>query len=158
MAGSSVGTANPEDLTLVNVRDGTVKLNVLKKAQLQELCNTFIAHIGRLKLELEKNKAPHNVSTIDNKTFKLRAELKELEFKFVYIFSLRQAIHGLQTKETDDTCNLPIKSLSSGPHVAVKVAQERWQMPELKELKEAVFVDGTGANACGDVPVGLMQV
>jgi hypothetical protein len=69
---------------------------------LQELCNTLIGHIGRLEFELEKNKAPHNVSTIDDETFKLRAELKE--------------------------------------------------------LKEAVFVDVTGTNACGDGPVGLMQV
>jgi hypothetical protein len=57
-----------------------------------------------------------------------------LEFKFVYIFSLRQAIHGLQTKETDDTCNLSIKSLSSGPQVTVKVAQERWQAIDNKKL------------------------
>jgi hypothetical protein len=57
-----------------------------------------------------------------------------LEFKFVYIFSLRQAIHGLQTKETDDTCNLPITFLSSGPQVAVKVAQERWQAIDNKKL------------------------
>jgi hypothetical protein len=57
-----------------------------------------------------------------------------LEFKFVYIFSLRQAIHGFQTKETDDTCNFPIKSLSSGPQVAVKVAQERWQAINNKKL------------------------
>jgi hypothetical protein len=77
MAGNSVSAADPEDLTLDNVRDGTVKLSVLKKAQLQELCNTFIAHIVRLELELEKNKSPH-VSTIDDETFKLRAELKEL--------------------------------------------------------------------------------
>jgi hypothetical protein len=28
---------------------------------------------------------------------------------------------------------------------------------ELRELKKAVFVDGTGANAHGDVPVGLTQ-
>jgi hypothetical protein len=54
MAGSSV-SADQEDLTLDNVRDGKVKLNVLKKVQLQELCNTFIAHIGCLELELEKN-------------------------------------------------------------------------------------------------------
>jgi hypothetical protein len=59
---------------------------------------------------------------------------KELEFKFVYIFSLRQAIHGLQTKGTDDTCILPIKSLSSGPQVAVKVAQGRWQAIDNKKL------------------------
>jgi hypothetical protein len=77
-----------------------VKLNALKKVQLLELCNTFIGHIGRLELELEKNKAPHNVST-SNETFELRAELKE--------------------------------------------------------LKEAVFIDATGTNACGDVPVGLTQ-
>jgi hypothetical protein len=32
MAGSSVSATNREDLTLDNVRDGTVKLNVLKKA------------------------------------------------------------------------------------------------------------------------------
>jgi hypothetical protein len=30
-------------------------------------------------LDLKKNKAPNNVSTINNKTFKLRAELKELK-------------------------------------------------------------------------------
>jgi hypothetical protein len=100
MAGSSV-SADPEELTLDNVRDGKVKLNVLKKVQLQELCNTFIGHIGSLELELEKNKAPRNVSTSDE-TFKLRAELKE--------------------------------------------------------LKEAVFIDATGTNACGYVPVGLTQV
>jgi hypothetical protein len=58
-----------------------------------------------------------------------------LEFKFVYIFSLQQAIHGLQMKETDDTCNLPIKSLSSGPQVAVKVAQERWQAINNKKCR-----------------------
>jgi hypothetical protein len=52
------------------------------------------------RVELEKNKAPHNVST-SNETFKLRAELKE--------------------------------------------------------LKEVVFIDATGTNACGDVPVGLTQ-
>jgi hypothetical protein len=57
MAGSSV-SADPEELTLDNVRDGKVKINVLKKVQLQELCNTFIGHIDRLELELEKNKAP----------------------------------------------------------------------------------------------------
>jgi hypothetical protein len=51
-------------------------------------------------LELEKNKAPHNVST-SNETFELRAELKE--------------------------------------------------------FKEAVFIDATGTSACGDVPVGLTQ-
>jgi hypothetical protein len=56
MAGSSV-SADPEELTLDNVRDGKVKINVLKKVQLQELCNTFIGHIDRLELELEKNKA-----------------------------------------------------------------------------------------------------
>jgi hypothetical protein len=99
MAGSSV-SADPEELTLDNVRDGKVKLNVLKKVQLLELCNTFIGHISRLEFELEKNKAPHNVST-SNETFELRAELKE--------------------------------------------------------LKEAVFIDATGTNACGDVPVGLTQ-
>jgi Mg-chelatase subunit ChlI len=45
---------------------------------LLELCNTFIGHIGRLELELEKNKPPHNVSTSDE-TFELIAELKELK-------------------------------------------------------------------------------
>jgi hypothetical protein len=99
MAVSSV-SADSEELTLDNVRDGKVKLNALKKVQLLELCNTFIVHIGRLELELEKNKAPHNVST-SNETFELRAELKE--------------------------------------------------------LKEVVFIDATGTNACGDVPVGLTQ-
>jgi hypothetical protein len=99
MAGSSV-SADSEELTLDNIRDGKFKLNVLKKVQLLELCNIFIGHIGRLELELEKNMAPHNVST-SNETFKLRAELKE--------------------------------------------------------LKEAVFIDATGTNACGDVPVGLTQ-
>jgi hypothetical protein len=68
MASSSV-SADPEDLTLDNDRDGKVKLNVLKKVQLQELCHTFNGHIGRLELELKKNKAP-------DKTFKLRSELK----------------------------------------------------------------------------------
>jgi hypothetical protein len=77
MAGSLV-SAVPDKLTLDNVRDGKVKTNNLKKDQLQELCNTLISHIDRLELELEKNKAPHNVSTTD-KTFKLRAELKELK-------------------------------------------------------------------------------
>jgi hypothetical protein len=37
-------------------------------------------------------------------------------------------------KGTDDTCILPIKSLSSGPQVAVKVAQERWQAIDNKKL------------------------
>jgi hypothetical protein len=101
MAGSS-DSADQEDLTLDNLRDGKVKLNVLKKVQLQELCNTFIVQIGRLELKLEKYKAPHNVSTIDDKTFKFRAELKE--------------------------------------------------------LKEAFFVNKTGTNACNDVLVGLTQV
>jgi hypothetical protein len=32
------------------------------------------------------------------------------------------------------TCILPIKSLSSGPQVAVKVAQERWQAIDNKKL------------------------
>jgi hypothetical protein len=57
MAGSSV-SADSEELTLDNVRDGKVKLNTLKKVQLLELCNTIIGHIGRLELELEKNKDP----------------------------------------------------------------------------------------------------
>jgi hypothetical protein len=52
MASSSV-SADSEELTLHNVRDGKVKLNALKKVQLLELCNTFIGHIGRLELELE---------------------------------------------------------------------------------------------------------
>jgi hypothetical protein len=68
------------------------------------------------------------------KTGREKATAFFFEFKFVYIFSLRQAIHGLQTKETDDTCNLPIKYLSSGPQVAVKVAQERWQTIDNKKL------------------------
>jgi hypothetical protein len=65
-------------LTLDNVRDGKVKTKLLKKDQLQELCATLIGHIDSLELELEKNKAPHNVST-PYETFKLRAELKELK-------------------------------------------------------------------------------
>jgi hypothetical protein len=60
--------------------------------------------------------------------------IRFLEFKFVYIFSLQQVIHGLQTKGTDDTCILPIKSLSIGPLVAVKVAQEQWQAIDNKKL------------------------
>jgi hypothetical protein len=58
IAGSSVSAADPEELTLYNVRDGKVKTNVLKKVQLQELCTTLIGHIDRLELELKKNKAP----------------------------------------------------------------------------------------------------
>jgi hypothetical protein len=77
---SSVSTDPPEEPTLDNVREmSPAKLNLLKKAQLLELVNSFMAHIGRLDLDLKKNKVPHNVSTIDNETFKLRAELKELK-------------------------------------------------------------------------------
>jgi hypothetical protein len=70
----------------------------------------------------------------NNHTFLMKQRKSTLEFKFVYIFSLRQAIHGLQTKGTDDTCILPIKPLSSGPQVAVKVAQERLQAIDNKKL------------------------
>jgi hypothetical protein len=100
MAGSSVSATDPEELTLDNVKDWKFKTKLLKKDQLQNLYATLIGHIDKLKLELEKNKCPYNVSTPD-KTFKLRAELKE--------------------------------------------------------LKEAVFVNAIGTNACGDVPVGLTQ-
>jgi hypothetical protein len=101
MTGGSV-SADPSlnKLTLDNVRDGKVKYKNLKKDQLQELCATLLGHIEDLELGLEKAKAPHNVSTPD-KTFELRAELKE--------------------------------------------------------LKEAVFVDESGTNAMGDKPVGLTQ-
>jgi hypothetical protein len=101
MAGGLV-SANPafDELTLDNVRDGRVKYKNLKKDQLQDLYATLLGHIEDLELGLEKAKAPHNVSTPD-KTFELRAELKE--------------------------------------------------------LKEAVFVDKSGTNAMGDKPVGLTQ-
>jgi hypothetical protein len=100
MAGSSVSTNQPEELTLANVRDmGPAKLQKLQKAELLEVVNSFMAHIGCLESDLEKNKSP-----IDDKTSKLRTELKE--------------------------------------------------------VKEAIFLvnNATGANAYGDVPVGLTQV
>jgi hypothetical protein len=58
MAGSSVSAANPEEVTLDNVRNGKVKTNLLKKFQLQELCATLFGYINRLELDLEKNRAP----------------------------------------------------------------------------------------------------
>jgi hypothetical protein len=78
MGGSSVSSADLDDPTLANVRDGKVKTKTLRKDQLQELCATLLGHIDDLELNLEKAKAPHSVSTPD-KTFKLRAELKELK-------------------------------------------------------------------------------
>jgi hypothetical protein len=99
MAGGSV-SADPDELTLDNVRDGKVKYKNLKKDQLLELCATVLGHIKDLELGLEKAKAPHNGSTPEE-TFELRAELKE--------------------------------------------------------LKEAVFVNKSGTNAMGDKPVGLTQ-
>jgi hypothetical protein len=77
MAGGSV-SADPDELTLDNVRDGKVKYKNLKKDQLQELCATLLGRIEDLELGLEQAKVPHNVSTPDE-TFELRAELKELK-------------------------------------------------------------------------------
>jgi hypothetical protein len=99
MASTSVSSVtDQEEYTLDSVREmSTAKRSSLKKEQLVKLVNSFIAHIDRLELDLEKNKAPINVN--------------------------------------DDS------ELST----------------ELRRLKEAVFLDATGANAHGDVPVGLTQ-
>jgi hypothetical protein len=63
MAGSSVSSVSTdptEELTLDKVREmSTAKLHNLKKAQLVELVSSFIGHIDRLELHLEKNNAPH---------------------------------------------------------------------------------------------------
>jgi hypothetical protein len=84
-----------------NILDnGTRKEPSATKPQLFEAIWSLFKDLDAATMELEKNKAPHNVST-SNETFELRAELKE--------------------------------------------------------LKEAVFIDATGTNACGDVPVGLTQ-
>jgi hypothetical protein len=99
-AGGSTGSVstNPalNDLTLANVRDGHVKYKNLKKDQLKELCATFLDHIEDLELRLEKAKCPPNTST-RNKTFELRAKLKE--FKDA-VFIDKNGINAMGDKPT----------------------------------------------------------
>jgi hypothetical protein len=57
----------------------------------------------------------------------------------------------------DQMVKLVINFIAHIDHLESDLDKYKMAFRELRELKKAVFVDATGANAHGDVPVGLTQ-
>jgi hypothetical protein len=121
--GGSVST-NPNELTLANVKDGSIKYKNLRKNKLQLLCGTLLDHIEDLELELRLEKAKVEKARVEH-----RAELKEL-------------------KRTVGDLELELRlEKAKAPH-NVSTPNKTFELrAELKELKEAVFVNKNGTNA-----------
>jgi hypothetical protein len=152
--GGSVST-DPDELTLANVKDGTIKYKNLRKNKLQLLCGTLLKHIKDLELELRLKKAK-----VEKAKVKHRGELKELkktvgDLELELRLEKAMAPHNVSTpnktfelraelkelKETVKDLELELRLEKAEPLHNVELRAE------LKELKEAIFVHKNGTNA-----------
>jgi hypothetical protein len=152
--GGSVST-DPDELTLANVKDGTIKYKNLRKNKLQLLCGTLLNHIKDLELELRLKKAKVEKAKVEH-----RGELKELkktvgDLELELRLEKAMAPHNVSTpnktfelraelkelKETVKDLELELRLEKAEPLHNVELRAE------LKELKEAIFVHKNGTNA-----------